>query len=175
MKEAPTTDEHRLGWTTMLGSSLVLALLLNCSSKPEPTGSNLKSVNSQDIPGRLVIIGKLGIPLGTLTNVRGRWVPADQSKPSLLPDFEVYRVNDKPVEGPTKFGGDLVSPIAGVARLTPTVGDCWDIRCVETGAFVGHSNEVWEELGKSLGSGTIPMVPRGFVTKLEYVRVTHLK
>jgi hypothetical protein len=134
---------------------------------PPPPGSQSR-VHYSDIPRRVQIIGKLGQPLGQLVTVRGRWTAPYPAKPGLPVEFVVNHVNGGTLDPPAQF--DRVEPVwvkdEEVAKKT--VGEEWELRGVETGGFVGFSDEVWEELGQQ----PMQRLGRGFLTRFCYLRAT---
>jgi hypothetical protein len=134
-------------------------------STAENQTHELQALHYSDIPGKVQIIGKLGVPLGELVTVRGRWTAPFPSKPTFAV-FMVNEVNGRPLDPPTKF--DEVEPVFGKDEEVTkrAVGEEWELRGVETGGFVGFSDKVWEELGQP--SAGRP--PRGFLTRFCYVK-----
>jgi len=62
----------------------------------ETQKGNLQMVNYSDIQTKVQIVGKLGLPLGQLVSVRGKWTHADPSKPAS-PVFVINHVNNNVV------------------------------------------------------------------------------
>jgi hypothetical protein len=122
-----------------------------------------------DIPGRLQIVGKLGQPLGQLVTVRGRWTAPFPSKPAS-PVFMVNQVDGRPLDPPAEF--DDVGAVWGkaVEFTRKSIGEEWEARGVETGGFVGFSDQVWEELGQP----PMQRPPRGFLTRFCYVKAKRI-
>ena len=159
--------------TPMVSSSLgtlicfvAVTLLVGCEQPPEPLKSResaaidppTRSVRYSEIPHDVAIIGKLGRPLWKLVTIEGKWMPPGLEKPSLPPTFAVTKVNGRDVKGLIEF--DVIEPVNRVnERFAKSVeGEVWELRGVETGGFVGFSDEVDEDLGLQPASHP----PRGF-------------
>jgi hypothetical protein len=127
-------------------------------------------VHYSDIPERVLIIGKLGQPLGQLVTVRGTWTAPYPSKPGLPVVLVVNQVNGNPIDSPAKF--DVVEPVweRDEEVTKRAVGEEWELRGVETGGFVGFGDKVWEELGQQPASRP----PRGFLTRFCYVKAKRI-
>jgi hypothetical protein len=137
--------------------------------RPAEGGPPVQKVLATDIPERVQIIGKLRQPLGQLVTVRGRWTTPFPSKPAR-PVLVVNQVNGRPLNPPVEF--DDVEPVMGeggeIAKRA--VGEEWELRGVETGGYVGFSDEVWGELGQP----PMQRPPRGFLTRFCYVRANRV-
>jgi hypothetical protein len=111
--------------------------------------------------GKVVVIGRLGVPLKTMTTVRGTWQYPNRGtvrqalKPSNI-KFDVTHVNGKKLENSVQFDRALVYveyPLDGDDSdsnrnvPTPVEGDTWEIRAYETGAFRGRPDEFAKALG----------------------------
>jgi len=138
---------------------IFLALIGAVDSKSE-----VQTISYKDIPERVKIIGKLGRPLGELVIVRGRWVDVSREKPGL-PLFFVDQVDGKLLNPPAEFVE--VQPVAGPDSVVRGMGEAWELRGVETGGFVGFSQEVLDEVFKNAPRGT--PAPSGFLTRFYYV------
>ena len=127
-----------------------------------------------DIPKQVQIIGKLGLPLGKLLTVGGMWTAPPPEK-AAWPIFVVNRVNGSPLGQPAEF--DDVGPVdpttgENVEFTKRIVGEEWELRGVETGGFVGFSEEVLAETGPPEQPG-----PHGFLsfqTRFCYVEAKRL-
>lgn len=150
-------DSTRLAAVGLL--VLLASILIAGDQKREP-----RKVQYSDIPERVQIIGKLGQPLGQLVSVRGRWT-AFLAKPSP-PAFMVNQLNGRLLDPPAEF--DDVEPAweKDAEFAERTVGEEWELRGVETGGFVGFSDQVWKEVG--LPPSQHP--PRGFLTRFCYLK-----
>jgi hypothetical protein len=140
-------------------------------SKREP-----EMVHYSDIPERVQIIGKLGQPLGQLVTVRGRWAVPNPSKPAS-PDFVIDEVNGRLLDPPVKFSADFhgLEPVGKKdAEFTIKVGEEWELRGVETGGFVGFSQEVWREIREESGEHVAQTPPQGFLTRFCYVKAKRI-
>jgi hypothetical protein len=78
----------------------------------------------------------------------------------------VDQVNGHPLDAPAEFAD--VEPVWGKGGevMKRAVGEEWDLRGVETGGYVGFSDEVWAELGRP----PMQRPPRGFLPRFCYVR-----
>ncbi len=123
---------------------LLASISTGCGQKEQ-----LRVVRWSDIPERVKVVGRLGLPLGELATVRGIWT-APLPQKAALPVFMVNQVNGRPLDPPAEFDDvGPVNPTAGEsAEFTKrVVGDEWELRGAETGGFVGFSKEVWAETG----------------------------
>jgi hypothetical protein len=120
------------------------------------------SVTAADLAsGKVVVIGRLGVPLKTMMTVRGSWRSPNQgtlgqaTKPTNI-KFDVTHVNGKKLETPVQFDRVLVhvqNPLnendtdTDRKELAPVKDETWEIRAYETGAFRGRPAEFAKELG----------------------------
>ena len=165
-------------------SSLVCAPS-NSSMVPAPSRRSQEADNEQavqvpasDVGHRIVIVGRLGFPLGTLVTIQGRWErfePAKEvSRISPLLTFVAKEVNGRELTQSVRFESDFVSPLLGGAFKDPprNVGDIWEVRALEAGRFIG----VPDEARRELVSGPQTEPPRaqpgfGFHTEIKYLRL----
>src|SRR5262245_53336621 len=63
--------------------------------QPRPQPPPQQRVNVDEIGGSVVLIGRLGKPLGEKMTVRGQWVPAPQRAKDNSPRFNVTEVDGK--------------------------------------------------------------------------------
>jgi hypothetical protein len=114
------------------------------------------SIRADDIPKKAVIIGKLGIPLGTVATVRGRWV-ARRGKDYYLA-FVVSHVDSKPIEGSPEFRGMENNTGSNLSRDPDfpkgddkgAEGMEWEVRAWESGQFVGIPKSALDECRRGL-------------------------
>jgi hypothetical protein len=109
--------------------------------------------------GKVVVVGRLGIPLKTMMTIRGVWKYPPRGKhptKTFELSFHVTHVNDHALDEPITFyravvhvtyplpreGGDKKN-----AEPTPSEGDVWEIRAYETGGFRWRPAEFAKELG----------------------------
>ncbi len=136
--------------------------------------ADLMAVDCKDIPRKVAITGKLGRPLGELVTIRGRWTAPTRSKPGG-PVFRVEEIDGKVLDAPVEF--DRVSPILeSKGHPTPQVGDAWEVRGVETGGFVGYSQQVSDELRRIYPHlrPSSPL-PSGFLTHFAFLKAQVVK
>jgi hypothetical protein len=126
-----------------------------------------KTIDYRDIPERVRIIGKLGLPFGDLATIRGRWTSVSRAKPSG-PILMVGSVDGKPLNPPAEFTTAEVLPVSGPADVPPAIGEVWELRGAETGGFQGVPPKVLEEHWKN-GSPPSATIGYRFCTKFIYV------
>jgi hypothetical protein len=150
---------------------LVLLTAMSIGCKQEQQSG---MVRWSDIPKRAEIIGKLGLPLGELVTVHGGWTAPPPQK-AALPVFVVDRVNGRPLDPRGEF--DDMEPVDPTLRddefAKREVGEGWELRGVETGGFVGFSEEVMAS------TGLPPMQPGphgslSFQTSFRYVKARRI-
>ena len=102
--------------------------------------------------------------------IRGKWVAPEQAKPGLPPTFEVNRVNGQFLKKPVKF--EVVEPVVSIDKhfANSNAGEEWVLRGVETGGFVGFSDEVYDDLGQPPSQ----RLPHGFLTRFCYSKATFI-
>jgi hypothetical protein len=147
------------GLSVVLIAGFVLPWAIFDTTHGEP--ERVIKVTAADLgAGRVIVIGRLGIPLRTMASVRGKWKPSDSDKdPGLR--FFVSHVNHKALTEPVEFHRALVEvlKVDGQNReeMKPSAGEEWELRAFETGGFRGQPGEYWEELG-----GGTPQYPIWF-------------
>ena len=122
--------------------------------KPEVRTVSLEDIQDQQVR----IIGKLRCALWTVVTVHGSW-HYEESKPQP-PVFRVTDVNGKPLARAADF--DKIEPESGKGgdETRRTVGQVWELRCFETGGFIGAPDEAYKEIG----GPPVQRPPQGFVT-----------
>lgn len=134
-----------------------LAVVMCAMSSPlvlsEPQKTEQLRVSVDDIGKRLLLIGPLGEPLGTLMTIKGTWNYPD----SLVKDgslrFRVTHVNAKKLESEVELNiaqvkatdrnGNLAIPKN--ERSRSLVGVSWTVRGYESGRFNGKPEGFWKE------------------------------
>lgn len=132
------------------------------------TPREVTTVSYKDIPQHVRIIGELG-PLGELVTIRGKWTGKFKQ-----PTFVVTELNGKPLKPSVKFTV-IESAVNSPTRIVPIEEEEWEFRGVETGGFIGYSEQVYQEIAKSdipkrIGSPR----PSGFLTKFCYITATRI-
>jgi hypothetical protein len=75
----------------------------------------------------------------------------------------IDQLDGKPVAPAVEFLMEDVQPVLRTPNEPkPTVGQRWEFRGVETGGFVGFSEQVWKEVGEQPAQGY------GFMTEFCY-------
>ena len=100
----------------------------------------------------------------------------DPEKPAP-PDFVINEVNGHRLDPPVRFSADFhgLEPAGKKdAGFTMKVGEEWELRGVETGGFVGFSQEVWKEIREASGDQVVQMPPQGFLTRFCYVKAKRI-
>ena len=113
----------------------------------------MERIRVSDIGDRILIVGRLGYPLGDLVTIEGEWMLPEalqrglQSKDTDL-KLRVTTVNGNRLDESILIPVMWVSPIIdrqGLA-VTPKAGDVWEARGIESGRFHGIPRAVFEEL-----------------------------
>lgn len=129
------------------------------------------TINYNDIPERVQIVGKFGHPLGTLIDLEGRWREADKEKPSGLV-LLVSKLNGACLNNSISIPEEDIRPVVELEfPETYAAGDTWTFRGVETGECVIFSRQVWKELG----IGPAATRGQGFRTEFRYVAAERLR
>lgn len=139
------------------------------------------AVSADDLEsGKAAVIGRFGVPLGTMMTLHGIWrdpVPKNgnlASKPHNL-TFRVTRVNDNSLEEPIEFDGALIHVVykrdqndQSTEVPKPAVGEMWEIRAYETASFQSTPVAYDEEVGVSPDSprGALPPWFRPFLVEI---------
>ena len=136
------------------------------------------TVTAEDLAtGKVIVIGKLGVPLTTMRTIRGTWQPPPRGEhplkdASLL--FHVTHVDGKPLDEPVDFHRALVNvsyPLPDDGKVNeakdpvPEKGETWEIRGYETGRFQGRPAQFNEEL--NFPPSQLAVWHRPFVTTVE--------
>ena len=117
------------------------------------------AISTDDLAsGKVLVVGRLGIPLQRMAAFRGIWRYPDQSdgptkRYSL--SLQITHVDGKLLPESIEFDRasvDITFPLPWVAgdkgskQPTPAEGDVWEIRGFETGGFRGSPAEFEKEL-----------------------------
>jgi hypothetical protein len=102
----------------------------------EPEG--VIKVTAADLAsGKVVVVGKLGMPLNTMTTIRGTW-QRSRSYKDAGPWLHVTHVDGKALGKPVEFHRALVKVAFDdddAASVKPSDGETWEIQGYETGKF----------------------------------------
>lgn len=133
------------------------------------------TVAAEDLAtGKVVVIGRLGLPLRTMMTVRGTWRHLDRSKGEPKEDalrLHVTHVDGKPLGAPVEFGIDEVrvrtrAEFGGSERSASAVDKAeLELRAYEIGQFHGAPGAYWRELGSPL-TPAASVYSRPFMTEL---------
>tara|TARA_R110002111_G_scaffold221574_1_gene283811 strand:+ start:1149 stop:1640 length:492 start_codon:yes stop_codon:yes gene_type:complete len=144
---------------------LIVIGLLPASSTGEEPATSVQRVSVEDVHRSVVLIGRLGHPLGTMVTVEGTWGYPDQTKGPTKDyslQFTIHTVNEKrlartltlktgAVHVIDQHGADLVPPHKRHAELD---GVSWSLRAYETGRHTVEPDEYWRY------RGPIAMIPQ---------------
>ncbi len=111
-----------------------------------------------EIDDSVRLIGRLGIPLGTMVSVVGTWGYPDQSKGRTKDyslRFTITSINGKSIPHPIIFpihsvsvtNGDRSSLIPPTERHADLDGKRWLLRVYETGQYTVVPTEYWAYVG----------------------------
>jgi hypothetical protein len=144
---------------------------------PQEVGERpLPYSHASDARHRSVIVGRLGLPLGTPLLMGGVWETNESAMDvpvkTTSPTFVALTVNGKRLDKPVRFASDLMSPRVRIVGEDPprNVGDSWEVRAVESGCFPGVPHEACEErfVGLQL-AGAWGVLGSGFRTEIKYL------
>jgi len=134
------------------------------------------TVTAEDLAtGKVIVIGRLGLPLRTMTTIRGTWRYPDQSKGATKEyalRLHVTHVDGKPLGAPVEFGIDEVRVrsrvgLGSTERSASAVdGAELELRAYEIGQFHGAPGAYWRELGS-------PLVPAASVYSRPFMTELH--
>jgi hypothetical protein len=140
-------------------ASASLFLVSGAAPPPAKEGKAKVEVRVAEIGEGVMLIGRLGVPLGEMMTVTGTWGHPDQSKGptkdySLL--FRVSAVNGEALKERMAFHvGDVVAVFKGGKDAIPRWQDhdkldgvTWTLRAYETGRFTRQPDEWWDESGE---------------------------
>jgi hypothetical protein len=100
---------------------------------------------------KLAVMGRLGLPLGTLVTVTGEAIPNTSLNKADAGDalfLSISSVNGKPLSAPVNFPFRKAQDSIDVAE--PKIGDSFEFRGYETGGYVGvplHYGSHWQTTG----------------------------
>lgn len=155
-----------------------LAVLLAFSARPiwSQAGKEKLRINVDDIGKKVVLIGRLGEPLGTWVTLKGTW---ELPKLELVKDyslrFMVTRINDRELSTPIEFniaqiearfknGKDALPAHEHQKTLD---GVTWTLRAYETGyLLVAPMPEVVNPGGRIPPAPQVPYYSRPFTSSL---------
>jgi hypothetical protein len=141
---------------------VVAVLLASHVIADEPPSSTRVSVD--DLDRSIVLVGRLGHPLGTMLTLDGTWGYPDQSRGPTKDyslEFTIHTVNGKrlaqtltlktgAVHVIDKSGASLIPPHKQHKELD---GVSWSLRAYETGRYTVMPDEYWQY------RGPIAMIP----------------
>jgi hypothetical protein len=139
------------------------------SSGPGPTTPILV----EDIGTKVTLVGRLGVPLGKMMEVRGTWAYPKGLVKDFSLRFTVTHVNGKSLPSPVEFDVGLVRAVMPDRKdAIPKyedhkrlAGSSWMLRAYETGRFYPIPMDYWRELGDET-SMQPPYWTKTFVSEL---------
>jgi hypothetical protein len=126
--------------------------------------------------GKVVVVGRLGIPLKTIATLRGTWRFPDQSNGPTKDyslSLHVSHVDGKALTEPVKFHSAIVeidyprlwdADDTSSKQPKPANGETWEFRGYETGGFRGRPAQFEKELRLPLSASGV--WERSFLTEL---------
>lgn len=120
----------------------------------------------ESLNNEILILGKLGLPLGTRVNVKGEW--QRQAGPTKGDDYQfvVSEVNGSPVGANIKFDQSKLSPFIEGERVQLIEGSVWELEGFETGGYYGMPAEILQSLAVAIQIEE----PYGFSITFVYVK-----
>ena len=139
-----------LGAWPLVLFSVASALLPASLAAQEPA-----AVSVEDIGTKVVLVGRLGQPLGTMMDVQGTWKFPDRFDKDYSLRFLVSHVNGKALLKPVEFDWAQVKVISTNGENAIPKSDerktldglAWTLRAYETGRFNRIPKDYWEEPG----------------------------
>lgn len=129
-----------------------------------------RTISADDLSsGKIVVIGRLGLPLRQMMTIRGTWDYPEQVPGRVLKihelRFRVSHVDGKKLAKPLDFDKDLVqvTKIGDRNSLQPSQGEEWEFRGFETGSFRARPQQYYLETG----GGAVSNRHAGFTSELE--------
>jgi hypothetical protein len=163
----------------VIASALCILVVGARGLSESPRSDQRQHIDARDLPGKVAIRGRLGIPLGTVVRLRGTWRETDPRKSKH--QYRYLTIEQRE-------GGDLNEPITFgewdvdnwdlLVPTMPQVGQRWDVDAFETGEFAGVPQTYFDKLGLDIplrgGVGRIndDRAPFHFRTRLVYLRCT---
>ncbi len=152
-------------------SLLVLATSLVVHAKDQgksPAKKRAKQqIRAEDIGREVEIIGRLGIPIHQVIQIKGTWIRPDGVPKDNSLRFRVTHVGRRRLESPVDFHKYLVTQIhvSDNAKNAPKPAENsrWELTAWETGGFRGIPGAAYDS-----GQSPVQEPFGGFVTELNY-------
>ena len=148
--------------------SKLIAIFLVCSAL---CSLRAEEIQVRDIGSKVIIIGTLGKPIGTIATVYGQLVsePKQGKSGQITAAIRINKVDGKPLEK-----GQVVGIIFRISAGVPLVHahDFVQFSRYEAGAFVGTPDKPRELLGKDVSPLDFQFEPELYVIQLQPVDST---
>jgi len=148
-------------WRTVT-TVAVAVILCSVNTSTSADKEAAVKVSVEDIGTKVLLIGRLGGPLGTMMDVKGTWVIPNEAKDNS-PLFQVSHVNGKELPKPVGFYiAQVTAETKEGKSALPTSderkkldGVAWTMRAYETGEVHIVPKEYSKESGKGLRAVTV--------------------
>ena len=162
-REDPPFRAGRFTWKMKMRPFVPPYIVLFClslSAQPLNAEGKPEAIPTDQIGHKYQLIGKLGVPLGTIVRVEGVLVEGDLDRKIGAPYLQVHRIDGKPVQQEVRIRIEPYynewgkEPLFGAKKLPALVtGALYEMEGYETGAFGGMPEGVWEKAGVAVQSG----------------------
>jgi hypothetical protein len=142
----------------LFGIISLLTFLFFGMSAPEGGGQSKEkppiTIRADDIGDKVMVLGRLGHPLGEMMTVKGVWAAPKSTeswKDRLI--FHVTSVNGKQLAEPAIFNVYVVD-VVDRARKTvcPSAGELWEVRAYENWSLRNQPADYWKEVNMQIPS-----------------------
>lgn len=152
-------------WRTA-ATAAVAAILCSVANTPLVLSADKEAaakVSVEDIGTKVILVGRLGEPIGTMMDVKGTWVIPKEIVKDNSPRFQISHVNGKEIQKAVEFHinqmttetKDNKSALPKFDEWEKLDGVTWTLRAYETGSIHITPAEYWKERGKG-----VPARPR---------------
>ena len=174
--------------TLVAGMIIAIGFVMRSSAVPYARGQvggkePMQRVLATDIGSRVLIIGRLGLPLGEVVTVVGEWSRPKVPKPAVddpnvrdlgakydVLGLNITTVNNKRLDTSARFewpGFSSLYPAENRAD-EPKEGDVWEVRGIEVGRYYGIPPAAAVELHRLRGA-IQDVRTFGFYTDMRYL------
>lgn len=137
-------------WFVLLSVAAGSCMLLGM--QPAHTTINVEKIRS----GEVILIGDLGVPIGDVVEVAGRWVKTEKTgdgptkHPNAARRFEIISVDRKKLDAPIVFRGPDVQILMDNDAFLRNVEK--GVIAYETLRYGGLPPNVWDRLGRPVAT-----------------------
>lgn len=136
---------HALAYVALFGIVLLFGAQRGRSGEKDTP----LSVNVEDIGKRVILIGRLGVPLGKMMKLQGRWHYPDELEKDDSLRFTVTHVNDRKLREPVEFDIAQIKAVTQAGKNAVPVhqrektldGVRWTLLAYETGRITSTPDD----------------------------------